>query len=226
MQIKDFLKIYGAIILFHLAVIFREDTGQMLYLSKPLIIISLILFAQSKLRAYAKYWLLLLPALVFSLIGDLALMFSEAPAFLIGMGAFALAHLFYILLYAKAGLRFKPIPIFGAVAFAGLSLYLLLLKVELPSDLQIPIFAYFGFLALHLIFATLSYTERKLIWPLIGIALFIFSDWWIAYSKFGGGFEEHWHNRILIMFTYAVAQGAIILGLIQGKEAKGGLHHK
>lgn len=215
MGIRDFLKIYTALVLFHLAVIYREDYGQMLYLSKPLILISLLVYLISHLKDLPKFWQWLIPALLFSLFGDIALMFAKESAFLIGMGAFALAHLAYIVFYGKLKAKFRPVPLVLALVFAFGSLTLLLQLVQIPAQFQVPIYAYFAFLSLHLCFSVLAFADGKIsYWPLIGIGLFIFSDWWIAYSKFGGGVSLFWQDRIMIMSTYAAAQGAILLGLL------------
>lgn len=220
MQIRDFLKIYGALVLFHLAVIYREDSGQMLYLSKPLILGSLLVYSYSRIKDYPKSWLWLLPALLFSLLGDIALMFTEQSAFLIGMGSFALAHLSYILFYGQQKPKLRVLPVVLALVIAVFSISLLLNWVTLPKDLELPIYGYFLFLSIHLVYSALAFADKQVNhWPLIGILLFIFSDWWIAYSKFGGGLDEHWHNRVIIMLTYGLAQAAIVLGLFSKPQA-------
>ncbi|WP_421754258.1 lysoplasmalogenase family protein [Croceimicrobium sp.] len=218
MKVRDFIKIYGAIILFHLAVVYRGDEGQMLWLSKPLILVSLLLFAFSKIREGAGFLMPLIPALVFSLFGDVALMFQQGPAFLIGMGAFALAHIAYSYWYLKQGTGLKWQAFVIALVLALAAMYALLQLVILPEELSIPIYGYFGLLSLHFILSAMAWQAQKIsIWPLLGIALFIFSDWWIAWSKFGGALDEHWHNRFIIMLTYGLAQGLILLGIIARK---------
>lgn len=219
MKVRDFIKIYGAIILFHLAVVYRGDEGQMLWLSKPLIISTLLFFAFSKIREGKAFLMPLIPALVFSLFGDVALMFQQSPAFLIGMGAFALAHISYSYWYLKQGSGLKWQAFILALLLSLGAMYLLLQLVVLPEELSIPIYAYFGLLSLHFILSAMAWQAQKIsIWPLLGIALFIFSDWWIAWSKFGGGLDEHWHNRFIIMLTYGLAQGLILLGIIAKED--------
>lgn len=220
MQIRDFIKLYGALVLFHLAVIYREDDAQMLYLSKPLILGSLIVFLISQIKELPKFWQWLVPALILSLAGDIALMFPHQLAFLIGMAAFALSHLSYLIFYGNLKAKFRALPVLIAAVLAGVSMALLLQQVQLPADLQIPIYAYFAFLTLHLCFSALAFADGKInYWPLIGIGLFIFSDWWIAFSKFGGGLDVFWQDRLIIMSTYGAAQGAILLGfLAKGKS--------
>lgn len=73
----------------------------MLYtISKPLLMASLLLFYISKtefLLEKAKWWII--GAIFFSLLGDTLLMRVEQEFFLLGMGAFAIAHLAYIIFF-------------------------------------------------------------------------------------------------------------------------------
>lgn len=219
MQFRDFLKIFGALILFHLAVIYREESGQLLWLSKPLLLTSLLLFIISKIREGAVSLKTIAGALFFSLAGDVALMLEGQASFLIGMGLFAVAHIFYTAYYwSTIKLSFNLIASFISLGLAILSLFALINSIEIPADLSLPIYIYFGIITLHLMFSANAFWLKKInFWPLLGILLFTFSDWWIAFAKFGGGLEEEWHNRIIIMSSYAVGQGAIALG-IAGKD--------
>ncbi len=226
MQIKDFLKIFGAIVLFHLAVIYRGDDGQMLWLSKPLIVGSLLLFTLSKNREGYKALGPIIIALFFSLAGDIALMFNEQAAFLIGMGSFALAHIFYIIWYLRlrSGLNLKALLL--GVTISALALYLLEYYTSIPTDLSIAVYIYFALISLHMIFSLMAFAQKTITpYPIVGILFFVFSDWWIAWSKFGDALEEQWHNRLVIMLSYAIAQALICIGIIQ-LQAKPDLHHK
>ena len=226
MQIKDFLKIFGAIVLFHLAVIYRGEDGQMLWLSKPLIVGSLLLFTLSKNREGYKALGLVIIALFFSLAGDIALMFNEQAAFLIGMGSFALAHIFYVIWYQRIKPGFNLKGLFVGLSIAALALYLLESYTNIPADLSMAVYIYFALISVHMIISLIAFAQKLINWyPLVGILLFVLSDWWIAWSKFGDALDEQWHNRFVIMLSYAVAQALISIGIIQ-LQAKPDLHHK
>jgi uncharacterized membrane protein YhhN len=215
---KDFLKIYVALTIFHLVVLFKGETDQMLWLSKPLIIASLLIFTVSKIREGVLGVKLLAFALAFSLFGDVALMLTGENAFLIGMGFFTLTHLFYIFWYFKNGILWRLLPIVLVLVVSSAALWLLLQMTILPNNLEWAIYTYFVIITLHLGFSVMSTISWKIkMGPVIGIVLFIFSDWWIAWDKFGDALQPAWINPVIIMFTYALSQALIILSLIQEK---------
>lgn len=215
MKILDFLKLYGALVLFHLAVIYRQDEGQMLWLSKPLLLVSLLAFAWHK-KANSKQDLsAFIAALFFSLVGDIALMIPDKMYFLLGMGAFALAHLAYILHYLKKGLKWNFPVLISAVVVLAIAFFGLITLIDLPEELRLPVYLYFVIIGGHFIISALAFKSGKInLYPLIGILLFLFSDWWIAYHKFGDALAVDWHNNLLIMLSYAAAQGLIVLGVL------------
>src|SRR5262245_25420199 len=74
------------------------------YLSKPLIVISIAAYFYSQTRnarSPLRKWILL--ALLFSWIGDVALMFQgrDPNFFLAGLSSFLIAHIFYIIFFHR-----------------------------------------------------------------------------------------------------------------------------
>jgi len=198
----------------------------MLWLSKPLIVISLLLFIFSKSREGYKLLVPIIAALLFSLLGDVALMFKVQSAFLLGMGSFALAHIFYIIWYLRIKPSFNLKGLFLGLIIAALALYLLESHTSIPADLSIAIYIYFALISVHMIISLIAFAQKLINWyPLLGILLFVLSDWWIAWSKFGDALEEEWQNRLVIMLSYAVAQALISIGIIQ-LQAKPDQHHR
>ncbi|MFN0203151.1 MAG: lysoplasmalogenase [Bacteroidia bacterium] len=161
---------------------------------------------------------MLLAALFFSWGGDTLLVFAkEKPIFfLLGLGSFFLAHVFYIYTFVKKGKEFKLTTSSVAlivIALLNLATLLYLLLPVLPIDMKVPILAYGSILTL-LICSTLYL--RKLLaahWAylLLGVALFILSDSLIAFNRFRFDMIAFLPNiSFWIMLTYIIAQGCIV----------------
>lgn len=162
-----------------------------------------------------KWRLYLVAALIFSWFGDLALMNSGEDWFLLGIGAFGVAQISYVLM-------FRIIPGFGLVKAWKLAMipylgYWLLMNVVLtPGDLRIPVLIYSALLVGMALGALDVALKLKTPWrlvPAIGAALFVFSDSLIALNEFNT-FDVF---PALIMFTYLVGQALIIGGVILGQ---------
>lgn len=185
----------------------------MLWVSKPLIVGALLLFMISKLKEQPSLRPIIV-ALFFSWLGDIALMYEFSWSFLAGMGAFALAQAAYIIWYLGnwRGLHLGSLVL--SLALSAGALFALLTRVELPSELEFPVYAYFAIISGHLLLSAQSWAKAGVnLFPLIGTLLFVFSDWWIAWAKFGGGLKLDWHNGFVIMLTYSLAQAFIGLGI-------------
>lgn len=187
------------------------------YLAKPALLISLILF-YSKLNTaiLAKIKQLTLGALVFSLLGDILLMFVDKSEhfFTLGLVSFLTAHILYILVFLKRrNSRKKPI-IFSLIllVYGGLLFYLL---QDNLGDMLIPVIIY---MLVILTTATTAYLRRGMVSKesfllvFIGAILFMISDSLLAVNKF---YEPLPFSNISIMFTYAFAQIFIVFGLLK-----------
>ncbi len=223
MRAFDFLKLFGAVVFLHLATIYRQDDGVLYLISKPLIIGSLLLYLLSKLNEHRLKGLLhIVWALVFSLLGDILLMNKENEHyFLLGMAAFALAHIFYVLWYLKEKPHLRIGPSLLSVALAALGLWSLLQIAEIPYEFEMPIYGYFSLLSIHL-FLALNGVGFRLHNNLaaFGIVLFIFSDWFLAFSKFGEGTPIVWLDGMVVMLTYSAAQALILFGVLKERLSK------
>ena len=186
------------------------------YIFKPLIIPVLFGYFDAQSVSITKglhKWIT--AALLFSLLGDTLLMFDEKNAifFLLGLSAFLLADIFYIIFFhqvrIKENVKGNPwllvVVVFYYVALiALLSPYL--------SAMRIPVLVYgivisFMFmLAMHLLFIK---NKSAGIWMMTGALLFVISDSILAINKFYQPFEV---AGVLIMLTYGLAQLFIIEG--------------
>jgi uncharacterized membrane protein YhhN len=158
-------------------------------------------------------------ALLFSTAGDILLMKSGqyAQFFLLGLGAFLLAHVFYIRTYLRMNkgqrgyLHQRQWLILPFVAFLVVLLGWLWNNIPMAMKGAVAIYAAtittMALLALH-IRGTLP--ENYSWWLFFGAVLFVLSDSLIAVNKFGYAFPE---SRVAIMSTYIFGQYAIARGL-------------
>ena len=158
----------------------------------------------------ALYTKMVFAGLVFSLIGDLFLLFPER-FFIHGLLAFLLAHILYIFAFAQRGLEFSvPVSILIGCYALGMTIFL---WRSLGKALQIPVLVYLsvisgmGIFAISLWFAQPnSFTFNAA----AGAVLFMISDSILACKKFKNGFL---YDQALIMATYFAAQWLIALSV-------------
>lgn len=200
--------------------LFAIYTGNQLiqYIVKPMILISLFVFFAFQVTMVKpkgrelRISTFLMEGLVLSLVGDTLLMFDADPMFFIlGLSAFLLAHIFYILTFytvlktekLKLDLRlFIPVSVYYAL--------LVFLLFPVLGEMRIPVLVYgivisiMFVLALHMI--NLIYREAGK-WMAIGAAMFVLSDSLLASNKFYQAFP---FAGIYIMISYAAAQYGIV----------------
>ncbi len=184
------------------------------FVSKPLIVIALIGYFIVATKATGKgpgTWIIL--ALFFSSTGDILLLFQHQKPlfFLLGLSAFLLAHIFYIIFFhgvrireAIAGRWWLLLIVYYGFLMALLSDYLG--NMKLPVRVYGAVISFMLMLALHMYFLKI----RKAAWLLvIGALLFVISDTVLAINKFYWPFEQ---AGFFIMLTYGIAQLFIIKG--------------
>lgn len=186
------------------------------YLSKPLIVICLIAwFAwQTNDAGFAlKKWIFL--ALFFSWMGDILLMFQQNDKlfFLLGLSAFLIAHIFYIIFFhvVRVVERVKGNMLFLAVVVVYYTLLITILSPYL-GDMKLPVRVYgivisiMLMLALHMLLIKNKSAGQ---WMARGAQLFVISDSVLAINKFYHPFEA---AGAITMLTYGLAQLFIVLG--------------
>ncbi len=191
-------------------------SGQwVIYLSKPLAMIYLLWVSIKEYRS-PKTRNLVLGAILFSLAGDIILMFSGEITFLTGLGSFLVAQILYAVIFFKLGS--KPTGTLSTrILLLGILAYLLLFMFyikELVGDMFLPILIYALAISTMLSLATglKDVVERGFgLMILVGAAFFVISDSLLAIDKFA---QDLPMDRILIMATYLAAQYGIVVGLI------------
>jgi len=191
-------------------------------LTKPLILLSLILFfgiygKQLGKKTY-RYSLL---ALFFSLLGDIFLLYDHLSPmyFMLGLIAFLLAHITYAVVFifqGKSIMKKKMRLVALLLLVYGATLFLILQNNL--GTLKIPVIIYIlGILAMAITAYgrkdLVEHTSFKLVF--IGAVFFILSDSILAINKFLLTIPG---SHILVMGTYATAQYLIVRGLLANKE--------
>jgi uncharacterized membrane protein YhhN len=161
---------------------------------------------------------LLMAALLFSWAGDVLLLFqaSNSLFFLLGLSAFLLAHVFYIILFHRIRVQqgLRPLPwllvavvLYYAVLLSWLSPYL--------GSLQWPVRIYGIVISTMLLLALhLAQLKSRTVSGLLvaGAILFVLSDSILAINKFIVALPL---PSVLIMTTYGMAQFLLTLGIIK-----------
>jgi uncharacterized membrane protein YhhN len=186
------------------------------YALKPLTLVLLIAATATADLPTAKGWVL--AALVFSLVGDIALMLSKDQAgkldaaFLLGLSAFLAGHVCYLAAFARYGLHGVQLlaGLLVVVGSAALTLPRILLRAKRigGQELMAIIGAYAGVLGAMAVLAVGTASVPTA----IGGLLFLASDTVIAWERF---VKQIPRGPVLVIVTYHLAQLLIVLGLIQ-----------
>ena len=211
-----FYIIFTIILCFETLIADWLDLNWIHYISKPLIVISLIVFflINSKhLRSNIR--MLTILALGFSVLGDVLLLFVSVSEyfFISGLIAFLIAHIFYYLVFLKH--RDKSKKPYGFIAL--LLVYAFGLFWFLKSGLNALLIPVILYMLVILAMATSAFLRDKKVGAnsynlvFFGALIFMVSDSLLAFNKFYLPFSL---ADFSIMFTYALAQLLIVKGLI------------
>ena len=189
--------------------------------TKPLICIFLSIYLVSKTKLYGVFSKLIVGGLVFSLTGDIALIFADKREtfFLIGLGAFLLAHVFYSLGFFR-DYKYDPLASgkYGRIMFFIVGMFAFSFFIWIIphiADIKIPVLVYT--LAISIMAILAGYRYQRVSLPsfqfiLIGAILFLISDTLLAINKFVLPFS---YSGVFIMATYISAQYLITIGALE-----------
>jgi uncharacterized membrane protein YhhN len=185
------------------------------YLSKPLIVVSLMAWFYQQVKTISGAAMYFMAALFFSLAGDIFLLFEEKHAlfFMAGLGSFLLAHLLYItafiLIRKGETLRVRWFWIIAVGIYGSTLLYMLLPYL---GELKIPV-AVYAFVLCLMVLSVVHAFKNPYAKPgvicVAGALLFLISDTTLAINKFYFGFP---YAGLAIMLTYAAAQYLLAMG--------------
>ena len=195
---------------------------EMVYITKPLLMPLLILL-------YIPTWnqhkdnlsKLLIGALFFAFIGDVALMLVslDDQFFLLGLGAFMITQVLYIIIFSKVGFPIKkllrPNRLLILLLFISFYIILMIILYDQLNEMLMPVLVYGAVVCLMGFTATIrNVNQLSYLLVLIGACLFIASDSLIAINKFVYS-SELIFAQPCIMILYVIAQYFIVVGLIK-----------
>jgi alkenylglycerophosphocholine/alkenylglycerophosphoethanolamine hydrolase len=153
--------------------------------------------------------------LAFSASGDFFLGYDPVNWFVLGLGSFLIAHIFYIFslkpILPKAEI-IKRLPVIVVYCFYGVGMFSFIYTGL--GELFIPVFIYMAILLLMGIATLLS--QKSNTWLIIGGISFIVSDSLIGLDKF---YLEIPYASFWIMTTYYFAQFSLVKGMFDQKQS-------
>ncbi|RZK41697.1 MAG: lysoplasmalogenase [Pedobacter sp.] len=200
--------------------------GNVHFFVKPAITLSLFLLLLFRTGLKGRFAKRIGLGLFFGLVGDVMLMLPDDQElfFTLGLVAFLIGHIFYILaFYLDYSLNKDLHKIYTKNAIIAYAFYTVLFCVGLFSHLgplKIPVAIYgvvisvMGVMAVNR-FGRVSSQSFKLVF--VGSLLFVLSDSVLAINKFAYDFKG---SGFIIMGTYMLAQYAITIGGIERKIKK------
>ena len=204
------------------AVIVAREMGPewLHYLSKPLLMPLLMFFFWVNIKPISNLFTkFIMAALALSWLGDIFMMFQEKQLFFIlGLGSFLLAHVFYIGAFTrrvdgkgKGFVLSQPLWMIPFMIFGGVLYFWLYPDL---GDMKVPVVFY----AIAISMMAISAFDRKnrvndlsFRYIFIGALTFVISDSLIAFNVFKGGLAN---ESFFIMVTYCLAQWLIVIGAL------------
>jgi len=175
----------------------------------PLVLVGMLFALPRRRSALA---LLASMGIVFSWLGDVLLQDPGDAGFLLGLGAFLLAHIAYLLLIIRH-LRMRRFSWLMPL-YALWWLALVLVLAPHLGTLLVPVAVYGLVLG-----AMAAFAASGSRWLLAGGALFVVSDTVLGLNRFLPGFEL-WQVHTVIMFSYILAQGLIAFAVVRAGRGR------
>ena len=150
--------------------------------------------------------------ILFSWLGDVLLGTPGGLGFLLGLGAFLLAHVSYLVLFAR-GLRTRPVPVWAVVLVPWWVALLVVLGPHLGA-LFVPVAVYGLVLGGS---AALALATNR--FSAVGALLFLASDTVLALKLFLPGFAL-WQADAVIMLLYLLGEGLIVFGAVRSPDSE------
>jgi len=219
--LSTFSFIYGVLALLDLIMIWCYP--ELRWITKPLIVLSLIFHFYQNISDWSTVKKLFLAGLVVALIGDIFLLFEGDQFFLFGLGGFLIMQILYgISFYNDSFQISKKKMLFAVFLVVALVLFMRHIWNSLES-MSIPVLIYSIFIWSMVFFASTREKGKKgYSLVLVGALLFMMSDGLIAWSKF---YIPLKYGGLMIMFTYTVAQYLITTGFLKSLKLSKARRH-
>jgi len=210
--------LFASVLLVDLVAVYSNNES-LRFITKPLLVplLAIYLLRQTNsVTSSLKVWVFL--ALFFSWVGDILLLFEEKGPnfFLLGLSAFLLAQVFYIVFFHNIRMReyirgnallLLLVIVYYSILISVLSPYLG--NMKLPVRIYGVVLSFMLMLAMH---TMLGKNKKAALWMMIGAILFVASDSFLAFNKFFAPFDN---AGLIIMLTYGLAQLFITEGAVR-----------
>lgn len=187
------------------------------HITKPLILLSLIVFSFIQLGPKWNEHLFLFSALVFAFSGDVFLLGNGDDNFIFGLGSFLLMQLIYCFIFYQQkmiGVHQRKWPVIGLIIIL---LFFLIRFIPETGSLKIPVSIYSVSIVLMTILAILRWKVNGYWWVVIGALFFMISDGVLGVNRFARAIP---YGGLIVMLTYCLAQGCIVHGLLSQYKDK------
>lgn len=191
------------------------DDRRLVWAAKPTTLVLLVLAALAidAEDPTVRIWFVI--GLLLSLVGDVFLMLPEdtdlpLPPFLLGLGAFLLGHVAYVVGMASDldSWAFAAVGLLVVAAAGGLVAPRIVGGVRRTSpDLVVPVLAYMAVISTMVVFSF----GRGVAWGIVGALLFYASDAILAWNRFVTPARI---LQVAVMVTYHLAQLGLVLSLL------------
>ena len=204
----------------------KEKLGKLIeYITKPLLLPLIIAFYLTYLPA-VNWWYI--AGMIGGFLGDVFLMLPDPSgkktSFKIGLIAFLLGHVFYVVALIQnyvawlqiswEAVGFPWLPLVLAVAFIVYGLIIGFLLLPHCGKLKIAVLVYLIVIVLMGISTTIigwKGMKPGVITLIVGASLFVVSD---TYNAFGRFVKPIPNERLIVMSTYIIGQFLMLLGYI------------
>ena len=211
MNSKTFTFIFFVVLAIEIYVL--QFLPHMRFISKPLIMISIIMYFLLSTKSNFGDHKLMAVGFVFALIGDVLLLRSGMIFFKLGILAFMITHICYLFAFMKQREIGMHKHLLFIVVFTMIPVCFNLFFWNYLGDLAIPVLLYSFVISATVIGAKMRWNLKGYWFVLIGILLFMISDFSIAIQKFYFAFD---YADAFVMLTYAIGQYLIIRGYLMG----------
>jgi len=202
MEISKIIHIAIIIILTSLAIVAKQSgKRKFYYVLKPLTLLLIIAIPLLEFRdEYSTYAYLIITGLVFSLLGDLYLLFPE-KYFTNGLYSFLVAHILYILAFNQG------VSTYCYAFLLPIIVYIFIVTNYLKPKLggmKYPVFGYILIISTMLFSAlNMDFQFGEISFVAIGAILFTISDTTLAFNKF---YKKFYLAEPITLSSYFIAQ--------------------
>ncbi len=190
----------------------RPTLSRALKMAASSLVVIAAIVVVARLGEVTAYAVLVVVALTLSWIGDLALSYAARRAFVVGLVAFALAHVAYIAAFATLGATNGVMVAVGAIGMSVVGIITLRwLAPHRPDELAWPITAYVVIIGVMVAaaFGTIG-TDAPAVIP-VAATLFAASDILVARNQF---VAPGVINRVVGLPMYFLAQALFVASLL------------